>query len=430
MRMELFDQSVPAKPLQPLADRMRPDRLEKFVGQDELVGEGTALRERIVGGTLMAAIFWGPPGSGKSTLARIVARIGDFHLIERSAVQSGVKDIRSAVDKAGEKWRLSGKKTILFIDEIHRFGKVQQDAILPHLESGAIGLLGATTENPALAVIPALRSRLGIYRLKRLKREEIRTIIDRALNEGGFDPLFGELLNDTIKERIADKSAGDGRIALNLVQALSNVCNTRSMIDVDLVDELTRDSTILYDKSSQEHYDHASAFQKSLRGSDPDAAIYWLAKMLAGGEDPMFIARRLVVTASEDVGLADPAALLVATSVMNVVEKIGMPECGISLAQATIHIATAPKSNSAYQAIKSALYDVTGNGKSYPVPNHLREKVNKNRSEEGRYLYPHDYPGHEVTQQYLPTELEGVEYYKPLNQGRESAILQSKNRRK
>jgi putative ATPase len=412
-------------PPKPLAERMRPSSLGQFVGQDDILGPGKPLRALIESVSIPSMIFWGPPGSGKTSLARIVAATKNMRFIEISAVGAGVADLREAVVTAAKEWDRNKRGTILFIDEVHRFNKAQQDAILPHVESGQIIVIGSTTENPAFEVIPALRSRLRIFRLGGLSFDEILTILKRALAdmERGLQ-RDGATIDDSALERMAQVCGGDARVALNLLEASAMASDT---VDVKLVDELSRDTAILYDKMGQEHFDHASAFQKSLRGSDPDAAIYWLAKMIAGGEDPRFIARRLIVTASEDVGLADPVALMVSIAAAEAVDRLGLPEARIPLAHAVIHIATAPKSNSAIVAIDKALSDIKREGKSLPVPDHLKDTHYRSAKGFGfgdGYKYPHGFPDHFVKQNYLPDGLEDAEYYKPSDQGREAPIAE------
>lgn len=421
-----------SSPPRPLADRMRPVSLEEFIGQSDLVAPGKPLKRLIESGKIPSLILWGAPGSGKTTLARLMVAAARFEFLEISAVNSGVRELRGSIERARVVWRRDKRKTALFIDEIHRFSKVQQDAILPHVETGELTIIGSTTENPALEVIPALRSRCQIYMLKPLSAMEVEIILKRAVSakEGGIGEAT--TIEEGVIERISRITGGDARAALSLLEASIHAA-TEETVTVLLVDELSKDSSILYDKMGQEHYDHASAYQKAMRGSDPNGAVYWLAKMLAGGEDPRFIARRLIVTASEDVGLADPAALLVAIAAAEAVDRIGMPECQIPLAHATIHVATAPKSNSASKAIKKAMDDITKNGESHSPPPHLRDTSYRAAKGYGfgkGYKYPHDYPGHWVEQVYLPEKLENMRYYEPGDQGRESAIADDLNKRK
>lgn len=413
--MELFPEYE--KPVSPLADRLRPENWEWFAGQEHLVGEGLPLRDLVESGSRLSFILWGPPGSGKTTLARIAARLteSDFH--EISAVNAGVADIRKVIEGARQHWRSKQKGTVLFIDEIHRFNKAQQDAVLPHIENGTVRLIGSTTENPSFEVIPALRSRCQTFRLEALEREQIRNILGRALadKEKGLG-ASGLVVSPEAMDMIVSHANGDARRALNILEAAHDVVAPREKKEVSLkiVEGIIQQVATLYDKKGSEHYDHASAFQKSLRGSDADAAIYWLAKMIAGGEDPRFIVRRLLITAAEDVGNADPQAFILTQAVAQAVEKLGFPEARIPLAQAVIYVARAPKDNSAIVAIDEALGDIQKKGLSYPVPDHLKDTHYKDaKSEYGfgvDYKYPHNYPDSIVEQEYLPKPLKDRKY--------------------
>lgn len=399
----------------PLADKIRPDVLSGFVGQEKVIGEGAPLKRLLDNNRLHSMIFWGPPGCGKTTLARIISRITSSYFREISAVNSGIKDLRDIVAEAKENLRHSSTRTIVFIDEIHRYNKAQQDAILPHVENGTIILIGATTENPSFEIIPALRSRVRIVKLGKLGYEAIKSILFHALEdkEKGYG---SQQINipDICLDYIITYANGDARFALNLLEAaIQTASKDNEGITIDLLKSLVEQSSIMYDKASDEHYDHLSAYQKSLRGSDPDAAIYWLAKMIAGGEDPRIIARRLLVTACEDVSNADPMAFLIASNAFQAAEKLGLPEARIPLAQATIYVATAPKSNSAIVAIDKALEDIK-QGKCYSVPLHLKDTHYKDASKYGHgkgYIYSHSNP--QAKQIFLPEELKDVRYYEP-----------------
>ena len=420
--MELFPEfqdNVNDFPPAPLADRMRPRGLQQFLGQATLLGEGKPLRKLIIGKSTFSFILWGPPGSGKTTIARLVANISESKFYEISAVSAGVSEIRKVIEQSKKTWRQSRLGSILFIDEIHRLNKSQQDSVLPHIENGTIRLIGSTTENPSFEVIPSLRSRCQIFRLESLSIKDMECLLERAL----IDKEYG-LGNDSFKidsdarKLIICYANGDARKLLNLLEAARDFSYCEEdkprLVDVKDVEGIIQSVAVLYDKGGTEHYDHASAFQKSMRGSDPDAAIYWLAKMISGGENPRFIARRLIVTATEDVGNADPMALLIANATAESCERLGWPEARIPLAQAVIYIAQAPKDNSAIVAIDLALNDIQQKGKSYPVPDHLKDTHYidaKDRYGYGKkYKYPHDYPNSEVAQDYLPNELKGSQY--------------------
>ncbi len=424
----------------PLAHRMRPRHLNEFKGQQHLIGHGKPLRQLIDRGKLGSIILWGPPGSGKTTLARLIADRSNCRFEQISAVSAGVADLRQAVKTAQPpfskaqtnlfadnslKQNKSKQRTILFIDEVHRFNKTQQDAILPYVEDGTISLIGATTENPYFEVIPALRSRCSIYRLQPLQATDIEEILRKALNdpERGLDK---QAIDPPALKQIIFQSNGDARFALNALDAGAAAAGGE-IISLRVIEEILQQTALLYDKAGDEHYDHASAYQKSLRGSDPDAAVYWLGKMIAGGESPRFIGRRLLVTASEDVGNADPRALTVALSAVEAAEKLGFPEARIPLAQATIYVAAAPKSNSAIVAIDKVLADIQKNGHAYPVPPQLKDTHYNGARQMGYgkdYRYPHSFPGHYIKQDYLPPQLKDKSYFTPSDQGFEKRIKQ------
>jgi putative ATPase len=419
--MDLFSdiETTSEPPKGPLAERMRPTKWEEFLGQDHILSDGKPLRRLIESGSNFSFILWGPPGCGKTTVARLAAKIGNSLFFEISAVNAGVPELRKIIAQAGKVKGAYSGATVLFIDEIHRFNKAQQDAVLPVVENGTIRLIGATTENPSIEVIPALRSRCQIFRLEYLQPTQITNLILRALEDKkyGLDGDKESIEEDAIGLIVA-LANGDGRKALNILEAAFAFMKTgkSKCVDQSTVLGIVQQTSVLYDKGGGEHYDHASAFQKSLRGSDPDAAIYWLAKMIAGGEDLKFIARRLMVTATEDVGLADPNALKIALAASQMAEKLGMPEARIPLAQAVIYIARAPKDNSAIVAIDNALDDIQNKGLSFPVPDHLKDAHYKDAKKYGYgvdYKYPHQFPDNYVEQQYLPDELKNKNYVPP-----------------
>ncbi len=402
----------------PLAERLRPKTLDEYIGQKHLVGQGAILRQMIESGNIASFILWGPPGVGKTTLARIIAHQLQRPFYTLSAVTSGVKEVRDVIDKAKRNSALNSglfapadsRSPILFIDEIHRFSKSQQDSLLGAVEEGTITLVGATTENPSFEVITPLLSRCQVYVLKSLEKEDLLELLNRALTQDEYIRSLGLQVKDT--DAILRYSGGDARKLLNIIELVSN--SGVKIIDNETVTKQLQQNPVAYDKDGEMHYDIISAFIKSIRGSDPQAAIYWLARMIEGGEDPKFIARRLVISASEDIGLANPNAMLLANTCFEVVNKIGWPEGRIPLAETTIYLATCKKDNSAYLAIDEALAKVRETG-NLPVPLHLRNAPTSLMKELGYadgYKYPHDFPGHWVAQQYLPNELVGTEFWK------------------
>lgn len=402
----------------PLAERLRPQTLDEYIGQKHLVGEGAVLRQMIESGNLSSFILWGPPGVGKTTLARIIAHQLERPFYTLSAVTSGVKEVREVIDKAKRTAAMNSgifaattdrRSPILFIDEIHRFSKSQQDSLLSAVEDGTITLVGATTENPSFEVITPLLSRCQVYVLKSLGKEDLLELLHRALTEDEYIRSLAIEVKET--ESLLRYSGGDARKLLNIIELVTN--SGVRVIDNDTVTKQLQQNPVAYDKDGELHYDIISAFIKSIRGSDPDAAIYWLARMIAGGEDPKFIARRLVISASEDIGLANPNAMLVANACFDTLTKIGWPEGRIPLAEATVYLAISQKSNSSYLAIDQALAEVKRSG-NLPVPLHLRNAPTQLMEELGYsdgYKYAHDYPNHFVKQQFMPDELQGTHFW-------------------
>jgi putative ATPase len=413
----------------PLAARMRPQTFAEFVGQEHLVAEGRVFRKCIEADQLPSMIFWGPPGSGKTTLAQIIANITRSQFSPLSAVSAGVADLRRVIGEAEKRLKLSGQRTILFIDEIHRFNKAQQDAILPFVENGTVTFIGATTENPSFEVISPLLSRSRVFRLNLLSDEEVRLIVERAIRdeERGLGKSRISISAEALGH-VVTVSNGDARVALNALEmaafaALPAGDGQRS-IDLSAIEEALQHRALLYDKSGDQHYDMISALHKSLRGSDPDAALYWLGRMLEAGEDPLYIARRLVRFASEDVGVADPQALVITVAAQQAVHFVGLPEGNLALAEAVVYLAAAPKSNSLYRAYSRVQQDIQ-HGRNEPVPLHLRNPVTGLMRQTGYgkgYKYAHDYPDHFVKQQNLPSSLQGKRYYIPGDQGYEKEI--------
>ncbi len=421
----------PTKPArgQPLAERMRPRSLEELVGQEHLLGPGRLLTQMAASGTLHSIILWGPPGSGKTTLARLVADRSGAVFKSISAVLSGVADLREVIELARRQLAADGQRTVLFVDEIHRWNRAQQDAFLPHVESGLITLIGATTENPSFEVIGPLLSRTKVLVLHPLTAENIAILIKRALadTERGLGAL-NLTLEDRALEELTGQAGGDARKALNALEIAAELARQAgsATITADHVREATQHKALQYDRAGEEHYNVISAFIKSMRGSDPDAALYWMMRMVEAGEDPMFIARRMVIFAAEDIGNADPRALTIATAVKDAVEFVGLPEGVIPLAQGVTYLASAPKSNASYRAMLAAREDVRKLG-ALPVPMHIRNAPTPLMKELGYgegYRYPHDYEGALTGQDYLPEELLTRRYYQPSERGYEVRIRQ------
>ena len=415
----------------PLATRMRPAALHEFIGQEHLVGQGRVLRKAIESRKVPSIILWGPPGCGKTTLAYVIAKATQARFSPISAASAGVADLRGLIEEAKERYKLYQERTILFIDEIHRFNKAQQDAVLPYVEDGTITLIGATTENPSFEVISPLLSRCQLLTLNPLAEDEMQAIISRAIMDEleGLGSLNVELDEDAMIHLIM-MSNRDARVALNTLEIAAQTtlpdADGKRRISLSTIEDAIQHKAPRYDKAGEQHYDIISALHKSMRGSDPDASLYWLGRMLEAGEDPLYIARRLVRFASEDIGMADPQALVVAMAAQQAVHFIGMPEGNLALAEAVVYLATAPKSNSLYQAYSQVQEEIK-QSPDEPVPLHLRNPVTSLMKKIGYgkgYKYPHDYPGHFVQQQHLPDSLKGKRYYTPSDQGYEKEVAQ------
>ena len=429
--MDLFDymREQNKEKESPLASRLRPTKLEEVVGQQHIIGKDKLLYRAIKADKLQSVIFYGPPGTGKTTLAKVIAQTTSAEFMQINATSAGKKDMEAVIEKAKQLQGMYGKRTILFIDEIHRFNKGQQDYLLPFVEDGTVTLIGATTENPYFEVNGALISRSIIFELKPLEKEDIKTLLHRALEDMGKGMgAYRAVADEEALEFLADVSNGDARSALNAIE-LGILTTERSAdglihITLDVASECIQKRVLKYDKNGDSHYDNISAFIKSMRGSDPDAAVYYLAKMLYVGEDVTFIARRIMICASEDVGNADPNALTVAVSAAQAVERLGMPEARIVLAQAVTYVASAPKSNAAYLAVDKAL-SVVRESRTAPVPTYLCDAHYKGAGKLGRgigYKYAHDYPNHYVEQQYLPDAYKDMTFYEPTENGYEQTI--------
>ncbi len=410
---------------QPLAERLRPRALEQFIGQEHLVGKGAVLRGMIESNTIRSIILWGPPGVGKTTLAQIIAQKLERPFYILSAVTSGVKDVREAIEKARNTMFFNRPNPILFIDEIHRFSKSQQDSLLGAVEQGIVTLIGATTENPSFEVITPLLSRCQVYVLKPLENNDLRRLLQSAIEHDG--ELKKREIEVAEEEALFRYAGGDARKLLNIIElVVDSVPEGKVLVNNEKVTLCLQQNPSAYDKNGEMHYDIISAFIKSIRGSDPDAAIYWLARMVEGGEDPKFIARRLVISAAEDIGLANPNALLLANAAFDAIAKVGWPEGRIILAEATVYLATSPKSNSAYLAIDEAIGEVKNSG-NLPVPLHLRNSPTKLMKQLGygkEYKYSHAFPGNFVEQQFLPDSLTSKRFWNPGNNQQENTILE------
>lgn len=425
--MDLFNEPTQKKEEKfsfTLADRMRPQKLDEIVGQDHILGDGKPLRQMIESDQIPSIVLWGPPGCGKTTLAKVISQKTGMEFLSYSAVLSGIAEIRKVIKNAEKLLKFNGTRSILFIDEIHRFNKAQQDAFLPYVEKGTIILIGATTENPSFEIISPLLSRVQVFVLNELQSEHIRTILLRAITDEARGLAKSEdFMTDDALDFVSDFSSGDARFALNIVETCAKL-NSHEKITIEMVKEVLQKERILYDKTGEQHYNLISALHKSIRDSDPDGALYWLARMLEGGEDRRFIARRLIRMAIEDIGLADPNALLIANAAKDAFDFIGFPEGDLALAELAVYLAYAPKSNSVYVALKKAMSDAKNYG-SLPVPLHIRNaptKLMKNLDYGKGYKYAHDFEDAVVDQEHLPEKIKGHKYYTPTDFGFEKKV--------